>query len=158
MTLNGTWGYSKFDDNWKSAAELIHTLVETTSKNGNFLLNVGPDGEGVIPPGSVERLKEVGQWMAVNGTSIYGCGASGLPQPKWGRITAKGRTLYLHVFNWPADGQLNLEKFTGQARKAYFLVDQARRPLPIKTVGETLTLSVSAAAPSTVDAVIVLEL
>lgn len=158
MTLNGTWGYSKFDNNWKSAAELIRTLVETTSKNGNFLLNVGPDGEGLIPQGSVDRLKEVGQWMVVNGASIYGCEASTLPQPKWGRITGKGRTLYLHVFNWPADGQLLVDKFTGAAKKIHLLVDPAERALPVKSVGDALSISVPAKPPSNLDSVIVLEL
>lgn len=158
MTLNGTWGYSKFDNNWKSAAELIHTLVETTSKNGNFLLNVGPDGEGVIPSGSVERLKEVGQWMAVNGASIYGCAASALAQPKWGRITAKGQTLYLHVFNWPADGQLKIEKMSGLAKKVYLLADATKQALPRKVVGDVLTIEVPLDAPKDLSPVIVLQL
>ena len=158
MTLNGTWGYSKFDDNWKSAAQLIHTLVETTSKNGNFLLNVGPDGTGVIPSGSVDRLKEVGQWMAENGASIYGCEASTLPQPKWGRMTAKGSKLYLHVFNWPAEGQLMVEKFTGAAKKVYLLADSEKRALTFKSSGDALVISVPSQAPSALDSVVVLEL
>jgi len=158
MTLNDTWGYSKFDKHWKSAAELIQTLVETASKNGNFLLNVGPDGEGVIPPGSVERLKEVGQWMSVNSASIYGCGSSSLPQPGWGRITAKGRTLYLHVFDWPASGPLKLEKFTGKIKKAYLLADPKKHSLSLQAAGEVLDIKVPTHASSKFDSVIVLEL
>ena len=157
MTLNGTWGYSKFDNNWKSAAELIHTLVETTSKNGNFLLNVGPDGTGVIPSGSVDRLKEVGQWMAENGASIYGCEASTLPQPKWGRITAKGSKLYLHVFNWPADGQLQIEKISGPAKRVYLLADATQQALPTTVAGDVLTIAVPRDAPKDLSPVIVLQ-
>ena len=157
MTLNNTWGYSKFDNHWKSAAELVHTLVDTTSKNGNFLLNVGPDGEGVIPQGSADRLKEVGQWMAVNGESIYGCRASTLPPPKWGKITAKGRTLYLHVFSWPADGQLVVEKFNNPANEAYLLSDSGKHSLPVKQVDGSLIITVATQPPSTLDSVIVME-
>ena len=157
MTLNGTWGYSKFDKNWKSAEELVHTLVETTSKNGNFLLNIGPDGEGVIPQGSADRLKEVGEWMAINGQSIYGCGASSLPSPKWGNITAKGGVVYLHVFNWPTNSLLTLEKFSGPAKKAYLLADVEGQSLPLQLTGGTLTINVPVKAPNNIDSVIVLE-
>ena len=156
MTLNGTWGYSKFDNNWKPAVEFVRTLVETTSKNGNFLLNVGPDGEGVIPQGSVDRLKEVGQWMSANGASIYGCEASTLPQPKWGRITAKGRTLYLHVFQWPADGRLIVPKLNAPAKRAYLLTDTEQRPLPLALADEGVTITVPDQAPSEIDSVIAL--
>ena len=158
MTLNDTWGYSKFDEKWKSAEKLVHTLVETTSKNGNFLLNIGPDGEGVIPQGSADRLKEVGEWMAVNGQSIYGCGASSLPSPKWGKITVKGKTVYLHVFNWPVDQQLTIKNFNGPAKRAYLLADVAKQSLLLKTAGEVLSIQVPAKAPNSIDSVIVLEL
>ena len=70
MTMNNTWGYKKSDDNWKSAADLIRKLVDIASKGGNFLLNVGPTGEGEIPGTSVERLEAVGEWMKVNSRAI----------------------------------------------------------------------------------------
>ncbi len=71
MTINDTWGYSKLDHNWKSTAQLIHNLVDITAKGGNYLLNIGPTAEGIIPPESVERLDQMGDWMAVNGEAIY---------------------------------------------------------------------------------------
>ena len=80
MTLNGHWGYHKMDQNWKSTETLVRHLVEVASKGGNFLLNVGPTGEGIIPGPSVEHLKEVGAWMKVNGESIYGTTASPFKQ------------------------------------------------------------------------------
>lgn len=157
MTLNDTWGYSKFDERWKSAQQLIRTLVDTTSKNGNFLLNVGPDGAGVIPSGSVERLRAVGKWMAVNGASIYGGGAANLPQPPWGRITAQGRKIYLHVYHWPADGNLTVTKFPGPVKQAYRLADPSRRALSTQLSAEVLTISVESEAPNELSPVIVLE-
>jgi len=72
MTMNDTWGYKSGDDNWKSAETLIHNLVDIAAKGGNYLLNVGPTAEGLIPQPSVERLAEMGDWMKVNGEAVYG--------------------------------------------------------------------------------------
>ena len=113
MTLNKHWGYYRGDEEWKSARTLVRHLVDIASKGGNFLLNVGPTGQGTIPQGSVERLHEVGRWMQVNGEAIHGTTASPFPeQPAWGRVTAKrttqGTRLYLHVFDWPKDGRLHV--------------------------------------------------
>jgi alpha-L-fucosidase len=75
VTMNDTWGFKRNDHNWKSAQVIVRQLATTSSRCGNYLLNVGPTSEGVIPPESVERLAEVGQWMKVNGESIYGTSA-----------------------------------------------------------------------------------
>ncbi|MBC8065134.1 MAG: alpha-L-fucosidase, partial [Chlorobia bacterium] len=105
MTMNDTWGYSSHDLNWKSSAKLVQNLIDCVSKGGNYLLNVGPTAEGLIPAASVQRLAEVGRWMKANGESIYGAQASPFPrQLPWGRVTRKGNTLYLHVFD-PKPGQ-----------------------------------------------------
>lgn len=110
MTIRAHWGHNKADMNAKSGRELVRTLVDVASKGGNFLLNVGPTASGAIAPIEAERLASIGRWMSVHGEAIYGTGASVLPDTPWGRCTAKregGRTtLYLHVFDWPADGRL----------------------------------------------------
>jgi hypothetical protein len=123
MTMNTTWGYSKFDHDWKSAKKLIETLIEVVSKGGNFLLNIGPQADGTIPPESVERLQQVGRWLDVNGEAIYGASASPIPKPDWGRITYKPREkrVYLHVLEWPADGRLIVAGLPGQATAARVL-------------------------------------
>jgi alpha-L-fucosidase len=113
MTMNDTWGFKTNDHNWKSVTQILHNLSDISSKGGNFLLNVGPTADGVIPPESVERLKSVGQWMKVNGEAIYATEASPFPRRlPWGRITRKEAgdktTLYLHVWDWPQDGKLLL--------------------------------------------------
>jgi alpha-L-fucosidase len=71
MTMNDTWGFKKNDHNWKSATVLVHNLIDVTAKGGNYLLNVGPTAEGLIPEPSVERLEETGRWLRTNGEAIY---------------------------------------------------------------------------------------
>jgi len=97
ITMNDNWGYTALDKNFKPAATIIKKLVECVSKNGNMLLNVGPDANGRIPKESVEILKEIGNWMKYNKKSIYGCKASSLPKPENGRITQNGKKLYYHI-------------------------------------------------------------
>jgi alpha-L-fucosidase len=125
MTLNGHWGYFLGDEKWKPATTVIQNLVDIVSKGGNYLLNVGPTGQGVIPQGAVDDLKAVGDWMKVNGESIYGASASPLKtQPVWGRVTKKGDKLYLHVFDWPENGKLILMGIKSPVKKAYLLADE----------------------------------
>jgi alpha-L-fucosidase len=126
--LNGTWGYSKFDQDWKPPAEVIHLLVETVSKGGNYLLNVGPMADGTMPAPAVATLHRVGAWMQQNGESIYGTTASPLPEYPWGRTTVKGEKVYLHVFSWPADNVLRVGYLgNSQVRAAYLLVRPAEK-------------------------------
>jgi len=103
VTLNDTWGFKKDDHNWKSTRTLIRQLVDVVSKNGTYLLNVGPTSEGVIPQPSVDRLLEVGKWLEVNGEAVYGAQPSPYPYEfEWGSITSRpGGRLYLHVIDWP---------------------------------------------------------
>ncbi len=107
MTINGTWGFKAQDTNFKSTATLLQNLVDIASKGGNYLLNVGPDGDGIIPQPEVDRLKTIGAWLSANGESIYGTTASplaGLPSNE--RMTVKGDTYFLHVFEWNGNATL----------------------------------------------------
>ena len=97
ITMNDNWGYCARDKNFKPASTIIKKLVECVSKNGNLLLNVGPDARGNIPEESLNILKEIGIWMKKNSASIYGCKGSSLAKPENGRITGNGNKLYYHV-------------------------------------------------------------
>ena len=127
MTMNDTWGYKSYDDNWKSSKVLIHQLIDIASKGGNYLLNVGPTGEGLIPEPSVERLEAIGKWMAVNSESIYGTTHSPFAKLIWGRCTVKkhegSTTLFLHVFDWPKDGKLLVPGLESKVKSASLLAN-----------------------------------
>ena len=134
MTINRTWGYSKRDHGWKSAADLLRNLCKIASKGGNYLLNVGPNELGEIPAPSLERLEQVGAWIKVNGAAIYGTSASPFPHSlPWGAVTSKGNLLYLCVNQLPADRKLTLPELTTKISRAYFLADSKKVPLTITT-------------------------
>jgi alpha-L-fucosidase len=144
MTMNDTWGYKSYDNNWKSVETLIRNLVDIASKGGNYLLNVGPTAEGEIPAPSVERLKAIGQWMKVNGDSIYGTAASPFTRLTWGRCTKKtgknGATLYLHVFDWPAEGALVVPGLKNQVQQAWLLANHQKLETASSDMGVTIQL------------------
>ena len=109
MTHNDSWAYSRYDTNWKSPETLIRQLVTTVSYGANYLLNVGPKHDGTIPHESVNALREIGTWLAVNGESIYETGPNPLGKAlPWGVCTIKNNDLYLHVIEPPNDGKLLL--------------------------------------------------
>ena len=102
MTINNTWAYNAHDHNFKSANELIRALVEVCSRGGNFLLNIGPQPDGSVQPEFQQRLRAIGDWVTVNGSSIYGSTYGPLQGAPGYRTTRKGANIYLHIFDWPA--------------------------------------------------------
>jgi len=131
MTMNTSWGYKWYDNNWKSTQSLIQMLVDIASKGGNLLLNVGPTAEGLIPDSSVVRLQQIGMWMKPNSESIYGTSASPFFKLPWGRCTQKvvdGNTLlYLHVFNWPKDQVLRVPGLKVKIKDVYLLANPKQK-------------------------------
>ena len=122
MTMNDTWGFKSWDDNWKSAESLIRNLADVASKGGNYLLNVGPTAEGRIPAESIERLSAVGDWMDVNAEAVYLTSASPFEQPAWGRFTRRDpSTLYAHVFELPEGGTVEIPAVPARLLRAVLL-------------------------------------
>lgn len=160
MTMNDTWGFKSYDDNWKPAETLIRNLADIASKGGNFLLNVGPTAEGEIPKPSVERLQAIGAWMKVNGEAIHGTTANPFAKLSWGRCTKKARdgggtTLYLHVFEWPGDGKLLVPGLKDAPAKARILATSAT--VANQATGDGLALLLPVPAPDPIATVIALD-
>jgi len=153
MTINNSWGYNAGDTRFKSAQQLIHNLSDISSKGGNYLLNIGPTSEGIIPQPEIDRLLAIGKWLKTNGEAIYATEAGpyvdGLP---WGRVTQKaqpngGMTLYLHVWNWPADGKILLPGVKQSARSGRLLANGAAVTTAMTDAGLVVTLPGSAPDP-----------
>jgi alpha-L-fucosidase len=122
QTLNGSWGYDRDNLDWKPPELLVRMLVDSVSKDGNLLLNVGPTGRGEFDPRALDTLAQVGEWMRLHSRSVYGCGPSALEAPADCRFTTRGDRLYLHLFSWPLK-HLHLPGMSGKVRYAQLLHD-----------------------------------
>jgi alpha-L-fucosidase len=156
MTMNTTWGFSAHDDAWKSHETLIRNLVDIVSKGGNYLLNIGPKGDGSIPQESIDAMGTIGQWMDVNGEAIYATSASPFEQPAWGRYTKKPGKLYAHVFDWPSDGKLIVPLKGERINKAYLLADPGAE-LKTQTDSDGVIIQLPDRAPDAIASVIAIE-
>lgn len=161
MTMNDTWGFKKNDTTWKSTRQILHHLSDISSKGGNFLLNVGPTADGRIPQPSIDRLLAVGRWMEVNSEAIYSTQASPFARRlPWGRVTQKvapsgATTLFLQVWEWPADGRLLLPTLQASPSSARVLADG--RKLKTMPSAEGLLVHLTGTAPDPDVSVVVLK-
>jgi len=162
MTMNRYWGWNKADTQWKSTEDLVRKLVDIASKGGNFLLNIGPKPDGNFPDLAIERLEGIGRWMDVNSEAIYETSASPFKRLPWGRCTQKTSgnrtTLYLHVFNWPADGKLVVPGLKNKAAKAWLLADKKRKPLTTSSSAEALTIALPSSTPDVISSTVVVQI
>jgi alpha-L-fucosidase len=175
-TVNHTWGFKKDDTDWKTPEDITFKLVDIVSKGGNYLLNVGPTSQGIIPQASQDNLRAVGRWLKINGEAIYGAGPTpfgdelGTPDPAakdkqgnpvfhaktaW-RCTTKPGKIYIHLFEWPA-GSFELAKAPGKVKKAYLLGEKEHISAKVQQQGDAVKVLLPAKAPGNIASVLVLE-
>jgi len=156
-TINGAWGYNANDKDFKSKTELIHYLVQTAGYNANFLLNVGPMPDGRIQPEFVQRLKEIGEWLAQNGESIYGTSSGPVPPQDWGVTTQKKDKVYVHILKAPADNKVSMTNMAGiEIQKASLFKNG--KPVTFNRINDLLELKIPENSTDAVDTIIVLKL
>ena len=184
-TLNKSWAYKEWDKEFRPVSELLTHLIDAVSKNGNYLLNVGPTGEGVITEDYASRLRAMGEWLKVNGEAIYGCGGTPwgtefgdygmveetkmvenvpkkitkrkfIPSPVVWRATTKPGKVFIHVFQWPQDGKLVLPALKQKITKAYLLAEPSAQIL-VDQKADKIILTLPAKAPDPIASVICLN-
>jgi alpha-L-fucosidase len=155
MTLNDAWFYVPGDRNWKSAQQVVKSLVLCCRDGGNYLLNIGPRGDGSIPEHNVEVFRRLGSWMAANGSAIYGTQRTRLRYSKIAGYTRKDNTAFMHVHFWPGT-EIVIAGVAAKLKAAWFTATRA--PIRFEQHGTKITLKgLPAEAPDEVATVIALE-
>ncbi|MCF6270846.1 MAG: alpha-L-fucosidase [Melioribacteraceae bacterium] len=163
-TVAHSWGYHATDTRWKSTSTLLKSLIGNVSLNGNLMLNIGPRGNGDVPYEITQRLLKMGEWLDINGESIYGAGAFDLDEDLhgWGKITWKPLTdgkhnLYLYLYNWPYNHKLPVTGITDKPVKSYILKDKSQLPLYVEHNDVFTEISLPYEQPDPLISVVVLE-
>lgn len=162
-TVAHSWGFHSSDTEWKSTSTLLKSLIANVSLNGNFMLNIGPRANGDVPYEVSQRMLEMGEWLAVNGESVYGAEAFDLHKDlhDWGKITCKQEDnsfkLYLHIFNWPLTKVLNVTGINSRPERAYILADKQKSALEFRFSDVFTEIHLPHREPDNYVSVVVLE-
>ena len=155
LTMNNSWGFNITDRRFKSVRELIGYLVRAAGSDANLLLNIGPRPDGTVQPEAVERLRDVGRWLATYAPSIYATRGGPVPPHEWGVTTQRADTVFVHVLSWP-DRLLALPPLGARVVRARML--RAGAPVGVATSGAGVTLTLPEGGDEEADRVVVLTL
>jgi len=157
QTMNNAWGYNENNESsYKPASTLIRELVRVVSRDGNYLLNIGPQGDGSVTTGATTILNSFADWMSIYSESIYGTTRSPYAsEPSWGFYTKKEGKLYVHIINWPESGQLQVPPLINTINRIYMLNDTITS-LTYEVSGGNITISLPAVRPNAINSVLVI--
>lgn len=157
-TMNDSWGYDASKDGaYRSATTLIRELTTVVSRDGNYLLNIGPKGDGTVLPAAVSTLAAIGQWTTTYGDAIYGATGSPYPtEPSWGKVTKKPGKVFALVHNWPANGTLAIPGLQNTINRVY-LLNAPNTDLPYTVGGGSISVTVPTTAPNASVSVVVVD-
>lgn len=160
MTIGDSvgWGYIANSPNMKTVPQLIQNLVAAAAGEGNFLLNVGPKPDGTIRNEEKARLHAMGEWLRVNGESIYGSERCQFSGGIVGNTTAKGNNAYIHVFRWPKQGEVVIPNIANEIKSATVLQTGQKADVVRGTNNRTIIKNMPKRPPHPYDTVIKLEL
>ncbi|MFM9615690.1 alpha-L-fucosidase [Streptomyces niveiscabiei] len=158
VTMNGAWGYNEAKENsYRSVHALLQEFVTVVSRDGNYLLNIGPTGAGTVTAGTTKVLTAFGAWTATYGDSVYGTtGSPFATEPAWGKFTAKDGKLFAHVFTWPTTGTLQIPAVRNTIKRVH-LLNAPATSLRYRRTGDTITITLPATAPDPDVSVICVE-
>lgn len=142
----------------KSPEMLTRMLIEIAAKGGNFLMNVGPRPDGEFSKSEYNALSGIGDWMKLNSESIYGTDRSLFIDLPWGWSTTSSEKLYLHVFDWPQNGNLDIPGLRSDIQRAYLLEDDKQKALTVSEIDDGKRIAVGKTAPNKIASVVVLEI
>ena len=156
-TMNNSWGFNITDYSYKSVKQLIHYLVKGAGRDVNFLLNVGPMPNGKIQSEFTDTLKAIGQWMQVNGETIYDTRGNIYPPQDWGVVTVKNKTWYIHIITTPAQQQyIFMPEFKGKIISASLRA--GKKSIKFKQVPEGAFVYLDGVQLDPIDTIIELQL
>ena len=156
VTMNHTWAYKRDDHDWKTVPHILWQLTRCASMGGNYLLNIGPEGDGSVPEESRERLAAVGEWMRSHGHTIWNTIPGPFPvAADWGNVTVRGEKMFLHVTDWPKDGQIALYGLHNEVRRSQMLV--SGKEVPFYEQGGFLHLDLTGVSPEGPVSTVVVE-
>jgi alpha-L-fucosidase len=158
MTMGDSWGYLHNDPNMRTASQILYSLVTAACGEGNYLLNIGPKSDGTISKPEISRLKAIGDWMQVNGESIYGSERCPFHPGRLGLMTAKGNTVYYHVFRWPMQGEFSLWGVKNKVKSATVIATGQQARIETDATGRIWFRGLPKTPPDKINTVIKLEL
>lgn len=155
QTMNSAWGYKKSSEkSYRSVKSTVRELVTVASRSGNYLLNIGPKGDGSITAGSKKILNGMSTWMKSNSESIYGTTKSPFAKdPSWGTYTRKGKTVYVHVNQWPKNGKLTVSRYKKLKVKKVTILS-SKKKVKYTVSNKKVTLKVGKKASNKINTVI----